>query len=155
MIKSNPSDAPHPDEFPFIGDWVLQPERSKYEFGIPPQCGTYRIKLDDNGWLTLQSRWHSASGRERLIEFEGQLNGGTFPYFSYPVADALSFKFQPPSLLTSFALKNGTKVHWAERQLDATGTVMTIAVFGWYLSQIYRNEDVYLKVPLINQQKEQ
>lgn len=134
------------DEWTFSGDWLLLPERASYQFGLPHRAGSYHVNEDAGGWVIIESRWVSATGRTQAISFRGRLDGRLYPYTSTAMADHL--RFEPPSatLLTSSAWKNGRMVQWAEREL-LRSDLLEIRLHGRLANgNAYTNTDVYRRM---------
>lgn len=48
----------------FYSTWKLDPARSEYESGAPPQSGTYHLEPDGNG-VKVTMEWVTADGQRR------------------------------------------------------------------------------------------
>lgn len=133
------------DYAPFLGDWKLDPARSNYQSGQPPQSGLYRIEPEDNG-LKITMDWVDAAGKSYQMSYFGIVDGKDYPYHDNPAVDAFSMTLVDSNRLDSAAKKDGRVVAHASRVLSADGQSMTVTQSGTDAAgQTYRNISIYLK----------
>lgn len=113
----------------FIGTWKLDSEQSKYQFGTPPQSGTYRIDADDSGYLITMD-WIDAQGKSFHQSYTATPDGQQHPYENPSVAEFVSMTRIDDLTLDSATYKNGERIAYALRVLSADKQTMTITQSG-------------------------
>lgn len=113
----------------FLGIWTLNPARSKYELGQPPQAGTYILEPDGDG-LKVSMKWVDANNNEHSQVYRGIPDGKHYPYTENPAVDAMTMTLIDAKTLDTSALKEGQIVSYARRVLSDDGATMTITMSG-------------------------
>lgn len=114
---------------PFVGTWKLDPEQSRYQFGSPPQSGTYRIEADGNSYLITMD-WIDAQGKSLHQSYIAIPDGVQHPYENTNVADFVSMTRLDELTLDSATYKGGERIAYAVRSLSADKQTMTITQSG-------------------------
>jgi len=112
----------------FLGKWMLNPDRSNYELGEPPQSGTYEI-LEKDQILTFKMAWKDSAGDHHEMEYSEICDGKFHEYPVKEIADELCLRLKSESLLESIAKKGGKIVLSAKREL-ITDTEMKVTMSG-------------------------
>jgi hypothetical protein len=113
----------------FIGTWKLDPEQSKYQFGTPPQSGTYRIEKEGSGYLITMD-WVDVQGKSFHQSYTSIPDGMQHPYENPQVAEFVSMTRIDDLTLDSATFKNGERIAYAVRVLSADKQTLTITQSG-------------------------
>ncbi len=133
-----------PDARAFAGLWAMQPEQAEYDFGLPPQAGSYRITLTDDAGAVLQARSLSRAGRARSLTVTGRLDAVPRPISGSRLADHIRMWLDGTAQMRSEAFREGRRVMWATRRLN--GASLAISVHGRHADgRLYRNTDHYIR----------
>lgn len=131
----------------FIGKWQLDPTKSDYEHGFPPQSGTYIITSEGNG-LKFAMAWTGVDGKSFEMAYHAIPDGVDYPYENPQVADTLSLTLVDDHTLDSDSKKGGKVSTHGRRSLSPDGQTMTIVQSGTTAEgQPYRNLSVYERQP--------
>ena len=114
---------------PFLGSWSLVPELAQYEFGQPPQGGTYRIEASGEGYL-IAMEWLAAEGTAHQLSYPAIPDGKEYPYENPAVADTVSMTRIDRQTLDSTSKKSGRIIGYAHRVLSDDGLAMTVYQSG-------------------------
>jgi hypothetical protein len=114
---------------PFIGTWKLDPEQSRYQFGTPPQSGTYHIEADGGCYLITMD-WVDAQGKTFHQSYTAIPDGVQHPYDNADVAEFVSMTRLDNLTLDSATYKGGERIAYAVRTLSADQQTMTITQAG-------------------------
>ena len=130
---------------PFVGSWKLDPTQSRYEFGTPPQSGSYRIEPNDTGYLVTMD-WVDAAGKDFHQTYTAVPDGIEYHYANSPAVDAMSMTRVDDRTLNSEAFKSGKRIAYGRRVLSEDGQTMTIVQSGATPQGTeFNNLSVYLK----------
>ena len=110
----------------FLGLWTLIPESCRYEQGLAPSSGSYRIEEASPEVVRFVARWTDARQQAHEVSFEGVADGSKIPFDGGELADALAIHAVSERELNSYAYLKGQELMVAQRQLDPTGKAMRI-----------------------------
>lgn len=129
----------------FVGLWTLDPSQSKYEFGSPPEEGTYLIQSNGAG-LTFVAKWVNVDGESYEISFHGTPDDQEYAYENPEIADTLATTLVNAHTLDTIIKKSRRVLAHTRRVLSADAQTMTITQSGindkgtWF-----NNISVYVK----------
>lgn len=111
---------------PFIGVWHLVPDACKYERGVPPRQGTYRIEAEGDS-LLFTADWMSEDGAANTVSYRSIPDGQPHPFENPLVADALLTTVTDLPSLDTATLKNGAVIAFARRELSEEGAFLIVS----------------------------
>ncbi len=129
----------------FLGTWILDPEQCRYEHGLPPRSGLYRIEPRGNK-LAFYMAWTDEQGSDHQMTYTGIPDGQTYPFEKPDIAETITLTQVDAHTLDSMARRGGEVVLHARRVLSSDGSLMTItqSVLG-NDGQTYHNMSLYHK----------
>jgi len=109
---------------PFIGTWVLDVGKSKFE-GTPP-LKSYTITITDAGAGKLHdvADWVNGDGSKGHIEYTASLDGKEGPVTGYPNADSVRLTAVNSHSLKLALSKGGKSNEWGTYKVAADGKTM-------------------------------
>jgi hypothetical protein len=113
----------------FLGAWKLNPAKSRYELGQPPQTGNYILEPEGDK-LKVTMQWRTEDGKEFNQVHHGIPDGKEYTYTENPAVDAMSMTLVDAKTLDTAALKDGQIISFARRILSDDGNIMTITMSG-------------------------
>jgi len=113
----------------FIGKWILLPEESKYERGIPPEEATYTFQEGENGSLHVSIVWTNNEGDKSKIHYNIIPDGQKKKYENPQMADQVMSEFKTEKHLNSYTYKAGKVIAFASRIIDEKGKMEVIQRF--------------------------
>ena len=129
----------------FLGTWLLDPTRCDYEFGEPPDSGSYRLEATETGYL-ISMTWITAAGEAHSMAYKATPDGKQYPYENPAVAEAASMTRVGERQLDSATFKGGQQIAHAARFLSADEQSMTVIQSGFGPDgKGFRNTAVYIK----------
>jgi hypothetical protein len=116
--------AADPSPSPFIGTWVMNVGKSKFE-GTPP-VKSYTITITDAGGGKVHDKaeWVDSDGTRGQSEYTAEFNGKVVPMTGYPNADSVRVKSTGPRSISMSLLKGGKTIEWGKYRVTADGKVM-------------------------------
>jgi len=129
----------------FLGTWIMQPELNEYEFGTPPQQGSYIIETDGEGYLVTMD-WITADDNKMNISYNAIPDGKEYPTDPATGVDTMSMTRISDKVLDSDAKKDGAIVAYATRILSEDENTMTVKQSGKTPDgQKFVNTSVYVR----------
>jgi len=109
---------------PFIGTWVLNVSKSKFEGA--PAVKSYSITISDAGGGKLHNvaQWVEGSGAKGQSEYTASADGKPTPVTGYANADAVVVRSKDPRSTHMSMLKGGKEVEWGRYKVSADGKTM-------------------------------
>lgn len=101
----------------FIGEWILQPEKSLYDVGKAPLNATYSFRSIENGKLEVLIDWQNFDESEQSISYVINPDGCMYEYDGGEVADMVKAEFISQNILETSVFKNGRLVAFASREI--------------------------------------
>jgi len=129
----------------FLGTWIMQPDLNDYQFGNPPQKGSYIIETDGEGYLVTMN-WTTADGKDMTMDYHAIPDGKEYPTDPATGVDSMSMTRMSNTVLDSVAMKNGVMVAYGSRILSDDGNTMTVKQSGKTPDgQEFINTSVYVR----------
>ena len=129
----------------FLGTWIMQPEQNDYQFGNPPQQGSYKIETEGDGYLVTMD-WMTADGKEMTMSYNAIPDGKEYPTDPATGVDTMSMTRISDNVLDSAAMKDGVVVAYGTRILSEDENTMTVKQSGKTPNgQEFINTSVYLR----------
>lgn len=113
----------------FVGLWTLDPSQAQYEFGSPPQRGTYSIESSRTG-LTFTANWLTVDEESYQVSFHGIPDGQEYAYENPEIADTLATTMVNAHTLDTTIKKSRRILAHTRRVLSADAQTMTITQSG-------------------------
>jgi hypothetical protein len=101
----------------FIGEWILQPEKSKYDVGNPPLNATYAFRAIEGARLKVTINWKNFDESEQSVSYVINPDGRMYEYDGGDVADMVKAEFRGENILETSVFKNGQLTAFASRQI--------------------------------------
>ncbi|KAL3900451.1 MAG: hypothetical protein SGARI_006240 [Bacillariaceae sp.] len=122
------------DVTPFLGKWMLQPDRSDYALGEPPTAGTYEIVQTDmiengNPFLKFIMNWTDpGTGESQNMDFSEVLDGEwhTFDAHGAEGVESVSLSLEEDGTCLTSSARKGNSVMQATRELLDGGSEMRV-----------------------------
>jgi hypothetical protein len=129
----------------FLGTWIIQPEQNYYQFGNPPQNGTYAIQADSKRYLVTM-QWATVEGQDMNMSYNAIPDGKDYPIDPTTGLDSMSMTCMSDKVLDSDAKKDGIVVAYATRVLSEDNNTMTVKQSGKTPDgQDFVNTSVYVR----------
>jgi hypothetical protein len=114
---------------PFVGTWVLNVAKSKYDPGPAPKGGTTTYEPAGKGYkVTVKAE--PASEAPLQWSYTTELDGKDSPMTGNPNADAIAVKRVDAHTLEAVTKKGGKELAKQKRVVSADGKTMTITTAG-------------------------
>ncbi len=111
----------------FLGKWSLLREQCDYQLGEPPREGWYLLEQEP-GQVKVTMDWTDSHGQHHQQSYSSIPDGNEYPYPDSPAVDAVSMTLVNENRLDSAALKTGSLVNHAARELSPDGQVMKVTM---------------------------
>ena len=105
------------EENKFIGEWILQPEKSEYDFGNTPLNATYTFRAIEGDKLKVTIDWKNFDESEQSISYVINPDGCMYEYDGGDVADTVKAEFRSQNILETSVFKNGRLMAFASREI--------------------------------------
>jgi hypothetical protein len=112
----------------FVGLWILNPTKSRYEHGLSPQSGFSQIEVSEEDFKITMD-WVDAEGKELYLVFDGVPDGKDYAYNS-PEIDTIAMLRISDRILDTMSKKNGRVVIYTSRVVSPDGKTMKLMEFG-------------------------
>lgn len=129
---------------PFLGIWVLQPERSEYQLGQPPAQGRYTL-VPEAEQVRVVMEWTDTAGKTFQQAYYSIPDGQDHPYADNPAVDSVSMTVVSPLRLDTDAKKGGQMISHAARELIDDGQTMKITMTTYTPSGTFANVAYYTR----------
>ncbi len=129
----------------FTGKWILMPEDSKYEKGMPPKKANYIFKQANESKVDVGIEWIDSKGKEHEIEYSIYPDGKKKKYEDPQIADEIMSEFSTDSQLITYTYKAGKTIAIATRTILENGTLEVIQQFLPSGNNSYVNIQYYQK----------
>jgi len=101
----------------FIGEWILQPEKSEYDVGNAPLNATYTFRAIEGDKLEVTIDWKNFDESEQSISYVINPDGCMYEYDGGDVADMVKAEFRSQNILETSVFKNGRLMAFASREI--------------------------------------
>ena len=129
----------------FLGIWVMQADQNNYQFGNPPQKGSYIIESEGDGYLVTM-HWTTSEGKDMTMDYTAIPDGKDYPTDPTTGVDSMSMTRMSDNVLDSAAMKNGIMVAYGTRILSEDKNTMTVKQSGKTSDgQEFINTSVYVR----------
>ncbi|XEC93085.1 hypothetical protein AB6A23_17090 [Paenibacillus tarimensis] len=133
---------------PFLGEWKLIPEQSRYEMGHPPKKAFYRIQ-PKNEQFSFTAEWTTEDDNRFQVTYYSVPDGKSYPYGNPRLADTISSRLLDGRTLDTAVSKDNIVISYARRTLSDDHGVMTVTQTGFTPDgKPYSNLSVYRKCSL-------
>jgi hypothetical protein len=112
----------------YNGTWQLNPAKSKYDPGPPPDKATVTIKSDGTTWMVKTAALYE--GKPVETSYTVKLDGTAAPVKGSPVADMVSVKKVDDRNAELKTMKDGKPVGESRAALSADGKTVTVTGTG-------------------------
>jgi ABC-type transport system substrate-binding protein len=112
-----------------IGTWKLNPAKSKFSPGPPPQSATVTYEASGNG-VRRTGETVNADGTKTSFEYTAQYDGKEYPVTGNLNADMISLKRVNDRTVEATLKKGGKVTTNARRVVSADGKTLTITIRG-------------------------
>lgn len=129
----------------FIGKWVLLPEYSKYEHGMPPKKATYTFEKGKDISLNVMIEWIDSEDKELKIGFNIIPDGQRRKFENPQIADEVMSEFETENQLNSYTYKAGKTIAFALRIIDKNDKMEVIQRFFNTDGNSFDNVQYYAK----------
>lgn len=129
----------------FIGKWVLLPDESKYENGVPPKEATYTFKKGEAKSLHVIIEWTDIEKKEFSIEYKITPDGQKRKFENPQIADEVMSEFVTQNQLNSYTYKAGKIIAFASRIIDKNGKMEVIQRIYNSIGDSFDNVQFYEK----------
>jgi hypothetical protein len=113
----------------FVGTWVLNVAKSKYEPGPGPKNQTVTYEATADG-LKITVNGTQADGTPLMVTYTGKLDGKDYPSTGNPDWDMQSLKLVNPKTMEITRKKGGKVVQTATNVVSEDGKTRTITMTG-------------------------
>ena len=101
----------------FIGEWILQPGKSKYDVGNPPLNATYTFRAIEGGKLRVTIDWQNFDESKQSLSYVINPDGLMHEYDGGDLADMVKAEFRSQNILETSVFKNGRLMALASREI--------------------------------------
>lgn len=130
---------------PFVGIWILDPAHNQYQFGTPPQQGTYTIQATSNSYHIIME-WTGADGQPMQAAYDSIPDGQDHPFEGSVAVDALCTTRVDEYTLDTVSKKDGKILASGRRVLSKNQQQMTVTQSGLTPDGAeFRNISVYFR----------
>ena len=114
---------------PFLGTWVLNPAKSKYQPGPPPKEQTNVYEAAGQG-VKVTTKGTDAAGKPTMTSYTASYDGKDYPVTGNPDWDMTSLKRVNPNTVEFTRKKAGKVVQTGSQVISADGKTRTITTTG-------------------------
>jgi hypothetical protein len=114
---------------PVAGTWELNPAKSKFSPGPPPQSQTRTYEVTGQQEKMI-AKGIDAQGKPTLLQFTAQRDGKDYPFEGSPGLDTIALTPVDTFTLNYTAKKAGAVVITGTRVISKDGKEMTISIKG-------------------------
>jgi hypothetical protein len=101
----------------FIGEWILQPEKSAYDVGNAPLSASYIFRAIEGDKLAVTIDWKNFDESEQSISYVINPDGCMYGYDGGDVADMVKAEFRSQNILETSVFKNGGLMAFTWREI--------------------------------------
>ena len=112
-----------------LGNWKLNPSKSKFSPGPAPKSGMVKYEAADGGYKRTGENIE-ADGKKTGFEYTAKYDGKDYPVTGSEIFDSIALKRIDDNTAEATLKKGGKVVRHAKRVISKDGKVMTITQTG-------------------------
>lgn len=138
--KAEPASAPAKD--PFIGNWMMNPDKSTFMPGPVPEDRTMIIERKNGGWHHLTRTRNEFLGNTNDIDYTAKFDGKDYPITGTGL-DTVALKRIDTDTIERTGKVHGKPSETCTMKVSPDGKVLTLTVKGSYSGTNYSSVQVY------------